>query len=136
MRLADKRFVCGRVLQVEGEELPTKLQSFFGGLHSWIGAAPPTPVEVRAAGFSHYGAMHVRAIKETGTAVAGHVPLSRDLREIPTLIDSVGGPASYILKGVKWVRPAERNEWGRLPVLGFWGLDYILQLAEEHHRAQ
>ena len=74
--------------------------------------------------------MNVRAIQEVGEGVIGHVTLSIDLDEIPTLLSSVGGPATRVLKGVETVRPARRDEWGQLPVLGFWDLSFIKRLAE------
>ena len=130
IQLADGRFVCARVLQVDGEQLPTKLQSFFGGLHHWIGSQPPTADDVRASGFIDFGVMHVRSIRETGDAIVGHVPLSTAGDEIPMLMDAMGGPGAQVLRGVRALRAATPREWGRLPVLGFWDLDFVKRLAE------
>ena len=64
--LDDGRFGCGRVLQTEGEELPTKTQVFFGGLHDWVGDAPPTEQDVASVALVAFGTMHVKAIRENG----------------------------------------------------------------------
>ena len=130
IQLADGRFVCARVLQVEGEQLPTKRQSFFGGLHRWIGSRPPTADDVRTSGFVDYGVMHVRAIRETGGAIVGNVPLSIAHDEIPMLMDAMGGSTARVLKGVTALRAATPSDWGRFPVLGFWDVDSVKQLAE------
>jgi hypothetical protein len=130
IQLAAGRFACARVLQVEGEQLPAKRQSFFGGLHRWVGSQPPTADDLRASGFVDYGVMHVRSIRETGDAIVGNVPLSTACDEIPILMDAMGGPGSQVLKGVKALRAATPSEWGRFPVLHFWGIDFVKQLAE------
>ncbi len=130
VRLDDGRYGCGRVLQTEGEELPTKTQAFFGGLHDWVGDVPPTKQDVAKAALVAFGAMHVKAIRKTGGEILGNVPLTESQSEIPELMDSHGGPAARILKGAKFQRAARRDEWGKVPVLSFWGYDVIKLIAE------
>ena len=130
VRLEDGRYSCGRILQLAGDELPTKTQSFFGGLHDWIGTGVPTADDVVRSPMVEFGVMHVKAIQHVGSGVVGNVPLSIGLDEIPVLLDSMGGPAARLLKGVVLLRPARREEWGKLPVLGFWGYDFIRAFAE------
>lgn len=135
VRLSDGRFACGRVLQTVGEELPLKKQSFFGGLHDWVGDLPPTSVAATTA-LLEFGTMHVKAIRETGGAVLGNVPLMVGEPEIPQLMDSFGGPAAVVLKGAKFERAARREEWGKNPVLSYWGYDAIKVLAERRFPAR
>lgn len=130
IRLDCGRFACGRVLQVEGDELPTKTQAFFGGLHDWLGDRPPTVSDVQASPLVEFGVMHVQAIRETGEAILGNVPLSQAEDEIPELMDSEGGPAARILKGARFLRKAKKAEWGKMPVLSNWGYNVIRLHAE------
>jgi len=110
--------------------LPTRTQAFFGGLHDWVGVAPPTKEDVANAPLVAFGTMHVKAIRETGGEIIGNVPLTESRSEIPELMDSHGGPAAYILKGVRYHRAARREEWGKVPVLRHWGYNVIKLLAE------
>lgn len=135
VRLDDGRYACGRVLQTEGEELPTKTQSFFGALHDSVGDVPPTKQDVAKAALVAFGTMHVKAIRETGGEILGNVPLTESQSEIPELMDSHGGPAARILKGVKFQRAARRDEWGKVPVLSYWGYEHIKNLAESRFAA-
>ena len=36
-----------------------------------------------------------------------------------------------VLRGIASVRPATRDEWGTLPVLGIWGFNFISLLANK-----
>jgi hypothetical protein len=130
--MSDGRFACGRVLQLGGEENPTPARAFFGGLHSWAGAAPPDADTDLGSQFIQYGLMHIRAILESGGAILGLRPLVADRVEIPQLLSAVGGPGTKILRGATHVRDASPNEWGTLPVLGSWGADFIVALANQH----
>ena len=111
-------------------DLFTKTQAFFGGLHDWVGDVPPTKQDVAKAALVAFGAMHVKAIRKTGGEILGNVPLTESQSEIPELMDSHGGPAARILKGAKFQRAARRDEWGKVPVLSFWGYDVIKLIAE------
>lgn len=128
-------FACGRVLQVNGAQIPTQGKSFFGGLHRWVGSVVPSVESIAGAEFLAFGVMHVRAITETGGEVLGERALEDDGFELPLLLSARGGDGTLILRGAEPVRDARRDEWGSLPVLGFWGYDFIQQLAQQHlHR--
>ncbi|MEZ4278487.1 MAG: hypothetical protein R3F21_02580 [Myxococcota bacterium] len=118
--LEDGRYACGRVLQLSGDELPTKTRSFFEacttGLEP-VNRQKPMLLKRRCWNWSK----HVRAIQGVGAGVIGNVPLSPGLDEIPILLDSMGGPAACVLKGVVTLRPARRDEWGKLSVLRVLG---------------
>jgi hypothetical protein len=125
-------FACGRVLQVNGAQIPTKGKSFFGGLHRWVGNVVPSVESIARAEFLAFGVMHVRAITETGGEILGERALEDDGFELPLLLSARGGDGTLILRGAEPVRDARRDEWGSLPVLGFWGYDFIQQLAQQH----
>lgn len=124
------RYACGRVLQVGIPELMPKTRAFFGGLHDWTSDSPPTPDAISGSGFVEYGVMHVRAIQHTGGEVLGMLSLDEERAEMPTLMSCGGGPGTQILSGCKPVRLAKKTEWGKLPVISYWGYGFIQELAE------
>ena len=126
--LSDGRFACGRVLQLGGSEVPTKSRAFFGGLHAWVGTHEPNAAAIEGASFLDFGAMHIRAITELGGQVLGEAPLN-DFR-MPSLLSAMGGPDAMLLCGADALRKAKREEWGTLPVLGYWGYGHIKETAE------
>jgi hypothetical protein len=132
--LADGGFACGRVLQTEGDHLPTPTRTFFGGLHGWFGKSPPTSEDIAGAALVAFGIMHVRAIVRVGGRVLGNRPLEADGLELPLMLDAHGGPTTRVVRGAQTVRAARRAEWGRLPVLGFWGYNFIQTLADKMAR--
>jgi hypothetical protein len=132
--LADGSFACGRVLQTEGDHLPTPSRTFFGGLHAWLGTSAPTSEQVAGATFVDFGIMHIRAIVRVGERVLGNRPLEADGIELPLMLDAHGGPTARVVRGAQTLRTARREEWGTLPVLGFWGYDFIQTLAEKMAR--
>jgi hypothetical protein len=123
------RFACGRVLQVGGSEVPTPTKAFFGALHSWVGSAAPNDQTELGSDLIQCGVMHVKSIVQTGGAILGERPLTADGVQIPTLLSAMGGPDTHVLLGADKRRLATREEWGTLPVLGFWGFDFIQELA-------
>jgi len=125
-------FACGRILQLNGAEIPTRSRSFFGGLHRWVGSEVPSVESIAGVEFVAFGVMHIRAITETGGEVLGEHPLEEEGFELPLLLSAHGGDGALILRGAEPVREARREEWGSLPVLGFWGYDFIQQLATHH----
>jgi hypothetical protein len=126
----DGTFACGRVLQVTGDQLVSPTRAFFGGLLDWVGSSPPTGNAIARASLLDVGIMHIKAILSTGGKVLGNRPLELDDLKIPTLLSAMGGPDTLLLQGVVSVRPATRAEWGTLPVLSYWGFDFISQLAD------
>jgi hypothetical protein len=76
--------------------------------------------------------MHIRAITEFGGEVVGIRDLEADGIRLPTLLSAMGGEGAMILSGSDAVRPARREEWGKLPVLGYWGRDFIQAIAIHH----
>jgi hypothetical protein len=129
--LASGRFACGRVLQTNAATLPSKTRGFFGGLHDWVGAAPPSGSEIAGTAIVAFGVMHIKSITMTGGAILGERPLEADAIELPRLLSGHGGPGTMVLLGVAPIREASQKEWGTLPVLGYWGYDFIQQLAEQ-----
>jgi hypothetical protein len=125
------RFACGRVLQTQGDHLPMPTRNFLGGLHAWVGDKPPTAGDLAGIRFAAYGIMHLRAIVRVGGRVLGNRPLEADDIELPLMLDAHGGPATRVVRGAQTVRPARRDEWGSLPILGFWGYDFIQSLADK-----
>jgi hypothetical protein len=127
-------FGCGRVLQLNGAQLPSK-SAFFGGLHKWSDNSPPTAESIAGSELLAFGVMHIRAIAQTGGEILGERPLEPDGLELPLLLSSRGGEGTLVLRGAETLREARKEEWGTLPVLGFWGYDFIQQLAQQHlHR--
>lgn len=127
-------FACGRVLQVGGDHVPVQTRAFFGGLHKWAGYSPPTAEAIAGAGFVDFGVMHIRAITQTGGEILGERLLENDGIALPLLLSARGGTDTKVLRGADTLRSARRSEWGTLPELGFWGSDFIIQLAEHHLR--
>jgi hypothetical protein len=123
-------FACGRVLQLGGDHIPAQTRAFFGGLHQWAGHAPPTAQAIAGAGFVDFGVMHICAITQTGGEILGERLLESDGIALPLLLSARGGTDAKVLRGADSLRSARRSEWGALPVLGFWGSDFIIQLAE------
>ncbi|MGD0525538.1 MAG: hypothetical protein ABSE49_10360, partial [Polyangiaceae bacterium] len=121
--LTDGGFACGRVLQTEGDHLPTPTRTFFGGLHDWLGKSPPTSEDIAGAPLVRFGMMHLRAIVRLGGQVLGNRPLEADGVELPVMLDAHGGPTTRVVRGAQSVRTARREEWGTLPILGVWGYD-------------
>ena len=132
--LSDGGFACGRVLQTDGDHLPTPSRTFFGGLHDWFGKSAPTSENIAGATFVDFGIMHVRAITRVGGQVLGNRSLAADAIELPVMLDAHGGPTARVIRGAHTLRIARREEWGTLPVLGFWGYDFIQTLAEKMAR--
>lgn len=126
----DGTFACGRVLQVTGDQLVSPTRAFFGGLLNWVGSAPPTSQTIARASLLDVGIMHIKAILSTGGEILGNRPLELDDVTVPTLLSAMGGPDTLFLQGIVSLRPAKRDEWGSLPVLSYWGFDFISQLAE------
>ena len=130
--LSSGQWACRRVLQLGGEEVPSPSRAFFGGLHNWVGIEPPSSASIAGAGFLAFGVMHIRAITGVSGQVLGIRPLELDAVELPILLSAHGGAGTMVLSGARRLREAHREEWGKLPVLGFWGYDFIQQLAERH----
>jgi hypothetical protein len=126
------RFACGRVLQVGGELVPVKSRGFFGGLHRWVGSREPTSQDIAGVGFVSFGVMHIRAITETGGEVLGERALEQDAIEVPLHLSQPAGDGTMLLRGANTLRPARKSEWHTFPVLGYWGYDFIVQLAKYH----
>jgi len=127
--LPNRRFACGRIVQVGGSEIPIKSRDFFGGLLDWSGDLPPSHESIANASMLEWGVMHIRSITNLGGEILGCRPLDADGICPPVLLSSMGGDGARILCGADSVRPANRDEWGKYPVLGFWGWDYIQRLA-------
>lgn len=125
-------FACGRVLQLDGAQLPTKSRGFFGGLHRWVDSVAPTAESIAGAELLAVGVMHIRVITETGGELLGERALEDDGIQPPLLLSAHGGHGALILRGAEPVRVARPDEWGTLPVLGYWGYDFIQQLAQYH----
>ena len=60
----------GRVLQLEGDELPTKTRSFFGGLHDWIGDDEPVVDDVADSSLVEFGVICMLGRQASGAALA------------------------------------------------------------------
>lgn len=129
--LADGRFACGRVVQVGCSTIPTPSRAFFGGLHDWVGSAAPSADDIAGRAIVAWGVMHIQAITRLGGEVLGERDLVRDGIAPPKQLSAMGGPGAQILTGADPVRPATPDEWGEFPVLGYWGFDFIKELAEE-----
>lgn len=125
-------FGCGRVLQLNAEGIPVRTRAFFGGLHRWSSQTPPDARMGFGSEFVAFGVMHIQAILATGGAILGERPLEADGIELPYLLSAHGGPGTMLLRGALPVRRARKEEWGTIPVLGFWGYDYIAELATHH----
>ena len=110
--------------------IPTPSRAFFGGLQGWVGKEKPTEASIAGSTLLHVGVMHIRAISELGGEILGCRPLALDSISVPTLLSGMGGPGTMVLKGAASVRPALQAEWGRYPVLGYWGWDFIQSLAD------
>ncbi|MEM9185045.1 MAG: Imm26 family immunity protein [Planctomycetota bacterium] len=128
--MADGRFGCGRVLQLNTEEIPTKTRGFFGGLHDWVGESKPTSEAIRNRKLIAFGVMHIKAITTTGGAVLGHRELLLDEIEMPLQTNAHGGIGVMMLDGSKHLRPADQDELGAYPVLRTWGYNVITKLAD------
>jgi hypothetical protein len=120
------------VLQINGSEIPTKNRAFFGGILDWIGNHPPSHSSIAGTPILEYGVIHIRAITEFGGELLGIRNLQADDIQIPTLLSAMGGEGAMILCGSDAVRTAKREEWGKLPVLGYWGWDFIQTIAIHH----
>lgn len=129
--MRDGRFACGRVIQVGDLDAPSPTRAFFGGLHDWAGAEPPTAEDLAHRPMLRWGIMHIRAITRTGGSVLGWRSLAVDEIEPPLLLSSMGGDDTQVLRGARPLRAATRDEWGTFPVLGIWGYDFIETLANE-----
>lgn len=130
--LPDGRFACGRILQLQGSEIPTPSQAYFGGLQNWVGKNLPTSESIAGSEIIAFGVMHIKAITELGGEVLGYRTLEFDKIKLPTLLSALGGPSTKVLCGANAIRNAARVEWGKWPVLEFWGCDFIVQVAVEH----
>jgi len=129
--ISNEKFACGRVLQLNAAEIPTKSRMFFGGLHDWLGTALPTSDDIAGAGFVDYGVMHIKAIRTTGGAILGTRSLELDAIQLPLMRSAGGSHGTMILRGSEPLREARRDERDDLPVLGVWGYHFIVKLAEK-----
>ena len=128
--LASGQFVCGRVLQLGGSEVPSKTRAFFGGLQDWIGDTPPTSDSIAGTRMAKVGVMHIKAITEYGGEILGLRPLDLDGIDIPAL-HSAWGLGGKLLHGADAVRDTREDEWGTRPTLVYWSYGYIEMLGEE-----
>jgi hypothetical protein len=128
--LPSGKFACGRILQLNATEIPSKSRAFFGGLLEWLGNQPPTSEDIAGCPLIAFGNMHIKAITTTGGVIIGERSLEEDHIELPLLLSAQGGPGTMILRGAEAIREAQRDEWGTLPVLGTWGHHFIIKLAE------
>jgi hypothetical protein len=127
--LPDSRFACGRILQLNGSELPSKSRNFLAGLEDWIGDSPPTAADIAGKAIIASGIVHIRAITESGGAVLGHRRLEDDEIVMPMLLSCMAGIGNSVLSGADAVRPATHEDQGKFPVLSVWGFAFIRQLA-------
>jgi hypothetical protein len=127
--LPNGRFACGRVIQIGAGAIPTPSRAFFGGLQEWLGMEPPTGESIAGSKIIEWGVMHIRAITETGGEILGERALDRDGIVPPQQLSSWGGPGTQLLRGAEPVGIASAEQWGKLPALGYWGTDFIEQLA-------
>lgn len=127
--LSNGRFACGRVLQLWGSRLFSMSRGFFGGLHDWVGDAPPTAADVASSPIVEHGVMHIRAITRTGGVVLGCRALEADGVEVP-LFASAHGVEAELLRGADAVRPLAADEAERYPMLAYWGFAAVQVHAE------
>jgi hypothetical protein len=126
--LLDGRYGCGRVLQIGASQIPVKNRAFFGGLLEWVGTDPPTVPSIAGAGLIKWGVMHIKAITEIGGEILGERALEADGIVLPLLLNVVGGSGTLVLDGAEPICEAKREEWGKYPVLEYWGYD-VIQVA-------
>ena len=123
IELADGRFGCGRVLEVD----PQNRVRFLAGLMDWCGNAQPTPESIAGSSLAELGKAHIKTIAHTGGAILGHRPLEADGVALPEVLDAWHG--GHVVRGFTALRRASAIDEASLPVLGAWGYDYIRVLA-------
>ena len=104
--LKDGRFACGRVIELgENEEGKRHTRTFLGALMDWCGHEPPTVALLEGRKVLEEGAMHIRAILQSGGSILGYRPLELEGIEPRLCMSQAGGRDCWLMRGFKLLRP-------------------------------
>src|SRR5580765_7586963 len=96
--LADGRFGCGRVLQVDRDKPVGGRTRFIGAILDWVGEAPPTFEAIAGSAVLAVGNAHVRLISFGGGAILGERPLDADVIEPPAAVNTYWGDGYGVMR--------------------------------------
>lgn len=93
---------------------------------------PPTAEAIAGRPILRAGVMHIRTITIAGGGeILGYRPLEADGIHVPEFLSCAGGEGCMLLRGAQPIRPALRTEWGKRPVLSYWGYTVLNEHAEQ-----
>lgn len=143
--LDDGRFGAGRVLRVVSRVI------FLGCVLDWSSDRPPTSESLAGAGIlvRHVvplalphrkpdatpdatpvaGEMHIKAIADCGSGIAGHRGLELDDIEVPVFRTAHFG--GDVVRGAEFMRKATSDD-EHLPILSGWGFQLARTMANLH----
>jgi hypothetical protein len=132
--LLDGRFACGRVIQLRIKNGKRHSRKFLAGLMDWVGDEMPTAADLIGRGSVDQGQVHVKTIGENKGQVVGFRDLSLDRLEPYLFRDAQC--ATFVQRGLEWLRPYDSQSDSDLPVCTTWGYRVIKILAEKHFRGK
>jgi hypothetical protein len=131
--LPDGSFGCGRVIETKPPGSTGARVLFLAAVLDWHADAPPTAHAIAGAKCLDQGQAHLKAITETGGSILGHRPLELDNIEPWEFRGAQFHVNSYVYRGMEPLRPQQPADQA-LPVLGTWGYQVPVVIAERHFR--
>jgi hypothetical protein len=132
--LRDGRSACGVVVAVptvrEAPHRAINSRTFVAGLLDWVGDELPTPDAVDKSPLLNWRFGHVKMVGENGGALLGQRSPVPDRDGALSGVSHRMGGAVGLYRDGRMVRVATADEARDLPVIGTWGLTFILAVAE------
>ena len=131
--LSQKKYACGRVIQMQicnGKRDP---RIFLAGLMDWVGTTLPDSNAIAGKKVLEQGSVHIRTIKWNGGEVMGLRDLTLDGIEPWLFLDSEPPSRNcYLQRGFNIIGLANSDQQAKLEVFSAWGLEVIKILAKKH----
>jgi len=124
--LADGRFACGRVLEIQ----PDDTWAIWAGLLDWVGTDPPTFDAIAGRKTVEEGQMHVISIKSVAGRVLGHRPLELDKLKPRRMKSQMERRGCMLVQGFKTLGRITDSQFRRLPTQSTWSREGILHKAQ------
>lgn len=130
--LANGRFACGRVIELEIVDGRPHTRMFLAGLMDWSGDEPPGAYALAGCQVLEQGNAHIKTIVANGGRILGHRPLESEGIEPWLFLSQSPGPGCYLQRGYETLRLATSEEQRQYKTFSTWGFGVIVVAAEEH----
>ena len=127
--LSDGSFGCACVIQLMPKEMIGSRVSFLAGVLDWHGKELPSAESIAHSPCLDQGAVHLKAITETGGVIIGSISLEDAGIEPWIFRDADGWINSDLVKGFITIRPQTPDD-SQFPVFSSWGFKTPLIIAE------